>query len=230
MLIERNVLMGFGVIWNSAPRLPGKPGVAKLFHVAPDSVHGSVTWYRVSASPWSLMKSTRLALTIVELAGTCPSPGPTNRGNLTRVLHTLPATSQVPSTFSVWSLPKFVFAAPLEMYVSSVSLKSPPSPRWKVARTRSPIVRGTVTLLERLAFVAPTTRLKVPPGEEALVLTRRLDAKIGEPLAGESVPTVAEGQPDTLSAAGAAEAPRAFTVAPVVEFRGVSNQLGAARA
>src|SRR2546427_9694842 len=159
--------MGFGVIWNSAPRLPGKPDVANLFHVAPDSVHGSVTWYRLSASPGSLMKSTRLALTIVELAGTCPSPGPTNRGNLTRVLHTLPATSQVPSTFSGWSLPKFVFAAPLEMYVSSVSVKSAPSPRWKVARTRSPIVRGTVTLLERLAFVAPSTRLKAPPREAA---------------------------------------------------------------
>src|SRR2546427_2843273 len=183
--------MGFGVIWNSAPRLPGKPGVAKLFHVAPDSVHGSVTWYRVSTSPGSLMKSTRPALTIVEPAGTCPSPGPTNRGNLTRVLHTLLATWQVPSTCRVRSLPKFVFGELLEMFVSSVSLKSPPSARWKVARTRSPIVRGTVTLLERLVFVAPTTRLKVPLGEEALVLTRKLDAKIGEPLAGESMNIVA---------------------------------------
>src|SRR2546422_7739897 len=228
MLIEMNVLMCFGVIWISAPRLPGRPGVAKLFHVAPDSVHGSVTWYRVSASPGSLMKSTRLALTIVELAGICPSPGPNNRGNLTRVLHTSPATSQVPSTFSVRSLPKFVSGAPLEMYVSSVSLKSPPSPRWKVERTRSPIVRGTVTVLERLAFVAPTTRLKVPRGEVALVLTRRLDAKIGEPLAGESVHTVAEGQPDTLSATGSGEAPRTFTFAPVASFRGISNDVGSA--
>src|SRR2546428_7454267 len=139
------------------------------------------------------MKSTRLALTIVELAGTCPSPGLTIKGNLARVLHTLPATSQVPSTCNVWSLPKFVSGAPLEMYVSSASLKRPPSPRWKVERTRSPIVRGTVTCLERLAFVAPTTRLKVPRGEEALVLMRRLDAKIGEPLARESVQTVAGG-------------------------------------
>src|SRR3989442_6902641 len=107
MLVERNGLMGFGVIWLAAARLPGRPGVAKLFHVAPDSVHGSVTWYRVSASPGSLMKSTRLALTIVELAGTFPSPGPTNKGNFTRGLHTLPATSQVPSTFSGRSFAKF---------------------------------------------------------------------------------------------------------------------------
>src|SRR2546428_4216648 len=164
MLIERNVLLGFGVIWNSAPRLPGKPGVAKLFHVAPDSVHGSVTWYRVSASPGSLIKSTRLALTIVELAGTCHSPRPTNTGDSTRALHTLPATSQVPSTFSVRSLPKFVSGAPLEMYVSSVSLKSPPFPRWKVERTGSPIVRGTATSLERLGSVHPAPRLKFPRG------------------------------------------------------------------
>src|SRR2546427_1056272 len=216
MLIERNLLTGFGVIWNSAPRLPGKPGVAKLFHVAPDSVHGSVTWYRVSGSPWFWMKSTRVALTIMDVAGICPSPRPTIDGNLTRALHTLPATSQVPSTCNVWSLPKFVFEAPLEMYVSSVSLKRPPSPRWKVERTRSQIVRGTVTCLERLAFVAPISRLKVPRGEEALVLMRRLDAKIGEPLAGESVHTVEEGQPDTLSATGSVEAPRTFTFARVV--------------
>src|SRR2546422_1896434 len=216
MLIERSVLMGFGVNWNSGPRLPGVPGVAKLFHVAPDSVHGSVTWYRASGSPWSLMKSTRAAFTTTDLAGICPSPGPTIKGNLTRALHTLPATSQVPSTCNVSSLPKFVFGAPLEMYVSSVSLKSPPSPRWKVARTRSPIVRGTVTLLERLAFVAPITRLNVPRGEDALVLTRRLDAKIGEPLAGDSVHTVAEGQPDRRSATGPFEAPRTFTFARVV--------------
>src|SRR3989454_7548833 len=216
MLIERNVLMGFGVIWNSAPRLPGKPGVAKLFHVAPDSVHGSVTWYRVSGSPWFWMKSTRVALTIVDVAGICPSPRPTIDGNLTRALHTMPATSQVPSTCNVWTLPKFVFAAPLEMYVSSVSLKSPPSPRWKVERTRSPIVRGTVTCLERLAFVRPTTGLNGPRGEEALVLTRRLDAKIGEPLAGESGHTGAEGGPDTLIATGWVEAPRTLTVARVV--------------
>src|SRR3989441_8011220 len=202
MLIERNLLTGFGVIWNSGPRLPGVPGVAKLFHVAPDSVHGSVTWYRASGSPWFAMKSTRVAFTIVDWAGICPSPGPTINGNLTRALHTLPATSQVPSTCNVWSLPKFVSGAPLEMYVSSVSLKSPPSPRWKVERTRSPIVRGTVTVLERLAFVAPTTRLKVPTGEVALVLTRRLDAKIGEPLAGESVHTVAKGRPGPPSATG----------------------------
>src|SRR2546425_12293925 len=128
----------------------------------------------------------------------------------------MPALSQVPSTCSVRSLPKFVFGSLLEMFVSSVSLKRPPSPRWKVARTRSPIVRGTVTLLERLAFVAPTTRLKVPRGEDALVLTRKLDAKIGEPLAGESVHTVEEGQPDTLSATGPVEAPMTFTFARVV--------------
>src|SRR2546425_4276756 len=128
----------------------------------------------------------------------------------------MPALSQVPSTCSVRSLPKFVFGALVEMYVSSVSLKSPPSPRWKVARTRSPIMRGTVTLLERLAFVAPITRLNVPRGEDALVLTWRLDAKIGEPLAGESVHTVAEGQPDRLSATEPVEAPRIFTFARVV--------------
>src|SRR3989442_13794603 len=174
MLIERNVLMGFGGIWNSAPRLPGTPGVAKLFHVAPDSVQGSVTWYRVSGSPWFWMKSTRVAFTTAELEGICPSPRPTIDGNLTRALHTMPATSQVPSTCNVWSLPKFVFAAPLEMYVSSVSLKSPPSPRWKVARTRSPIVRGTVPLLESLAFLAPTTRCKAPRGKKQPGLTRGL--------------------------------------------------------
>src|SRR5207245_6126772 len=95
MLIERNLLTGFGVIWNSGPRLPGVPGVAKLFHVAPDSVHGSVTWYRVSGSPWFWMKSTRVAFTIVELAGICPSPRPTIDGTLTRAWHTTPATSQV---------------------------------------------------------------------------------------------------------------------------------------
>src|SRR2546428_10859422 len=177
MLIETNLLTGFGVIWNSGPRLPGVPGVAKLFHVAPDSVHGSVTWYRVSGSPWFWMKSTRVAFTTAELEGICPSPGPTIKGNLTRALHTMPATSQVPSTCNVWSLPKFVFAAPLEMYVSSVSLKSPPSPRWKVERTRSAIVRGTVTCLERLASVAPVTRLKVPRGERELVFTRWLVAR-----------------------------------------------------
>src|SRR2546425_6644601 len=202
MFIERNVLTGFGVIWNSAPRLPGIPGVAKLFHVAPDSVHGSVTWYRVSGSPWFWMKSTRVAFTTAELEGTCPSPRPTIDGNLTSALHAMPATSQVPSTCNAWSLPKFVSGAPLEMYVSSVSLKSPPSPRWKVERTRSPIVRGTVTVLERLALGAPTTRLKVPWGGVALVLTRRVDAKIGEPLAGESVHTVAKGRPGPPSATG----------------------------
>src|SRR3989454_6575423 len=216
MLIERNLLTGFGVIWNSGPRLAGVPGVAKLFHVAPDSVHGSVTWYRVSGSPWFWMKSTRVAFTIVELAGICPSPRPTIDGNLTRALHTMPATSQVPSTCNVWSLPKFVSGAPLEMYVSSVSLKSPPSPRWKVERTRSPIVRGTVTVLERLAFVAPTTRLKVPRREAALALTRQLDPKLGEPLTGESVHAVEEGQPETLSATGSVEAPMTFTFARVV--------------
>src|SRR2546427_2180918 len=216
MLIERNLLRGFGVIWNSGPRLPGVPGVAKLFHVAPDSVQGSVTWYRVSASPGSLMKSTRLAFTTVELAGIRPSPRPTINGNLTRLLHTMPALSQVPSTCSVRSLPKFVFGALLEMYVSSVSLKSPPSPRWKVARTRSPIVSGTVTLLERLAFVAPITRLKVPRGEAALVVTRRVDAKIGDPLAGQSVHTVAEGRAEQPRPKRAGEAPRTFTFARVV--------------
>src|SRR2546427_13273332 len=119
MLIERNVLMGFGVIWNSAPRLPGIPGVAKLFHVAPDSVHGSVTWYRVSGSPWFWMKSARVALTIVDVAGAWPSPGPTNRGNLTRGLHTPPATPPVPSTCNVWAFPQVPSGAPLEEYVSS---------------------------------------------------------------------------------------------------------------
>src|SRR2546428_274507 len=89
MLIERNLLTGFGVIWNSGPRLPGVPGVAKLFHVAPDSVHGSVTWYRVSGSPWFWMKSTRVAFTTAELEGICPSPRPTIDGNLTRALHTM---------------------------------------------------------------------------------------------------------------------------------------------
>src|SRR2546422_11149063 len=107
MLIERNVLTGFGVNWNSAPRLPGTPGVAKLFHVAPDSVHGSVTWYRVSGSPWFWMKSARVAHTIVDVAGTCPSPGPTNRGDLARGFPTLPATSQGPPIFHGGSLPKF---------------------------------------------------------------------------------------------------------------------------
>src|SRR2546427_9981931 len=107
--------MGFGVIWNSAPRLPGKPGVAKLFHVAPDSVHGSVTWYRVSGSPWFWMKSTRVALTIVDVAGVCPSPGPAIKGNLTRALHTMPATAQGPATRHGWALPEVVFAAPPEM-------------------------------------------------------------------------------------------------------------------
>src|SRR5437899_9501661 len=102
------------------------------------------------------------------------------------------------------------------MSESSVLLKRPPSTLWFVERPRSPIVRGTVTVLERLAFVAPTTRLKVPLGEVALVLTRRLAAKIGEPLIGESVHTVAEGQPDTLSATGSVEAPRTFTFARVV--------------
>src|SRR2546422_8934144 len=114
MLIERNVLTGFGVNWNSAPRLPGTPGVAKLFHVAPDSVHGSVTWYRVSGSPWFWMKSARVALTIVDVAGACPSPGPTNRGKLTRGLHTLPATAQDSSTRNGWSLPQFAAGSPLE--------------------------------------------------------------------------------------------------------------------
>src|SRR2546425_8679860 len=122
MLIERNVLMGFGVIWNSAPRLPGKPGVAKLFHVAPDSVHGSVTWYRVSGSPWFWMKSTRVALTIVDVAGTRPSPRPTIDGNLTRALHTLPAPSQGPPTRNGWSLPKFVSGAPPGRYGAAVCL------------------------------------------------------------------------------------------------------------
>src|SRR2546425_10499959 len=112
MLIERNVLMGFGVIWNSAPRLPGKPGVAKLFHVAPDSVHGSVTWYRVSGSPWFWMKSTRVALTIVDVAGICPSPRPTIDGNLARALPPNPATSPVSATRNGWALPEVLFAAP----------------------------------------------------------------------------------------------------------------------
>src|SRR2546428_7704367 len=105
MLIEGNVLIGFGVIWNSAPRLPGTPGVAKLFHVAPDSVHGSVTWYRVSGSPWFWMKSTRVALTIVDVAGSCPSPRPTLDRNFTRALHTKPATPQVPSTLNGLTVP-----------------------------------------------------------------------------------------------------------------------------
>src|SRR2546427_12585984 len=118
MLIERNVLMGFGVIWNSAPRLPGIPGVAKLFHVAPDSVHGSVTWYRVSGSPWFWMKSARVALTIVDVAGTLPSPGPTNRGDVSRGLRTLPATSQVPSTCNVSALPEVVSGGPPELVAS----------------------------------------------------------------------------------------------------------------
>src|SRR3989442_6705773 len=118
MLIERNVLIGFGVNWNSAPRLPGIPGVAKLFQVAPDSVHGSVTWYRVSAPPGSLMKSTRLALTIVELAGTCRSPAATKRGDLMRGLHTLLATWQGPSTCRVRSLAKFGFWEQPEVVVS----------------------------------------------------------------------------------------------------------------
>src|SRR2546426_2417006 len=121
MLIERNVLIGFGVIWNSAPRLPGTPGVAKLFHVAPDSVHGSVTWYRVSGSPWFWMKSTRVALTIVDVAGICPSPGPTIKGNLTRGLHTNAATAPVTSTFTRCALAKVLVAAPLEKFVSAGS-------------------------------------------------------------------------------------------------------------
>src|SRR2546422_11765744 len=98
MLIETNLLTGFGVIWNSGPRLPGVPGVAKLFHVAPDSVHGSVTSYRVSGSAEFWMKSTRLALTSVDLAGICTSPGPTIEWNLTTALHAMTATSTVRAT------------------------------------------------------------------------------------------------------------------------------------
>src|SRR3989454_11832960 len=105
MLIERNVLMGFGVIWNAAPRLPGKPGVAKLFHVAPDSVHGSVTWYRVSGPPWFWMKSTRVALTIVDVAGCFTSPRPPIDGNLTRGLHKTPPPAQLTSHVTLWPVP-----------------------------------------------------------------------------------------------------------------------------
>src|SRR2546426_8622255 len=112
----------------------------------------------------------------------------------------MPALSQVPSTCSVRSLPKLVFGALLEVYVSAVSLKSPPSPRWKVARTRSPIVSGTVSHVERLARVYKITGLQACGGETEVVLPHKLDAKIGDPLAGESVHTVAEGQPDKLSA------------------------------
>src|SRR3989442_14222980 len=95
MLIERNVLTGFGVNWNSAPRLPGTPGVAKLFHAAPDSVHGSVTWYRVSGSPWFWMKSMRGALTIVDVPGICAGPGSDTRVRGPRARAPPPGTGHV---------------------------------------------------------------------------------------------------------------------------------------
>src|SRR3989454_11292070 len=131
MLIERNVLMGFGVIWNAAPRLPGKPGVAKLFHVAPDSVHGSVTWYRVSGSPWFWMKSTRVALTIVDVAGGCPSPGPAIGGEFARGLPTPPGPAQGSSARNRWAFPEIRVGGPPGGGRASVFPEGPPPPRWE---------------------------------------------------------------------------------------------------
>ena len=53
-----------------------------------------------------------------------------NFGNLINVLHTTPVATlhPDPSTNSFGPWPKFVSAAPLLMYVSSVSLNGPPSP------------------------------------------------------------------------------------------------------
>src|SRR5690348_2225805 len=161
------------------------------------------------------MYSARLAFTIVELNGICPLAGPMMEGNLMRVLHTVVPMSQAPSTFSVGAVPKFVFGELLQMYVSSTSLKDPPSPRWKLRSVRSPIVRWTVTFLEAVPFDPATTKSKFPRGEEPLVFTRSVEPKFGEPLVGARVHTVPVGQPDTLRVMTSLIHPSARTVARV---------------
>src|SRR5256885_12072146 len=80
--VGENVILGV--------RVPGKPGGAKLFHVAADSLHASVTWYASSVTPLFVTVSSRLAFTMREPAGICPATGPKIAGNWSSVLHTDP--------------------------------------------------------------------------------------------------------------------------------------------
>src|SRR2546422_681764 len=133
MLMEKSP-KPVGVTANSRGFAPGIPAGLKRFHVAVDSLHDSVTWYTSWVTPLFVTMSSRLALKIVEPAGTCPEFEPMKSGNLTSVLHTVleDVLHPDPSTRSFVLLPKFVSGAPLLMYASSVSLNGPPSPCRKV--------------------------------------------------------------------------------------------------
>src|SRR2546425_11166138 len=129
-------------------------------------------------------------------------------GNLMRLLHTPTlAMHPTPSTRRLVSDPLFAFGAPLQMYVSCVALKAPPSPLRKLRTARSAIVRWNGTVVVRLAFVARIDRSYVPDGDAGLVFTRKVDVKRAGPLPGEKLHMTSEGHPETLKDTGLAEVP-----------------------
>src|SRR5438046_10078267 len=85
------------------------------------------------------------------------------------------------------------------MYVSSVSLKAPPSPLRKVRVTRSVTVRWKATVFETLALVAAITRSAGACGDVGLVAIRSVDEKPGVPFPGERVHSVLAGHTERVS-------------------------------
>src|SRR5438034_10869275 len=97
------------------------------------------------------------------------------------------------------------------MYVSSVSLKAPPSPLRKVRVTRSVTVRWKATVFETLALVAAITRSAGAWGDVGLVAIRRGDEKPGVAFPGERVHSVLAAHPERVRLRRLWESPRTPT-------------------
>src|SRR5947199_1924191 len=112
------------------------------------------------------------------------------------------------------------------MYVSSVSLKAPPSPLRKVRVTRSVTVRWKAAVFETLALVAAITRSAGACGDVGLVAIRSVDEKPGVPFPGERVHSVLAGHPERVRFTRSWENPSTSTRAVAVAFRRISTDVG----
>src|SRR5206468_3793895 len=145
-------------------------------------------------------------------------------GNLIRLLQTPPGSLPAPllqptaSINNISSDPKFVFALPSEMYMSSVSLKGPPSPRRNLPTARSAIVSWNGTVVVTLPFVAEIDRLYVPVGDAGVVFTTNRDVNRESPFDGTNAHATAAGHPDTLRETRPVSVPYTRTVAAAESF------------
>src|SRR5436309_7819839 len=112
------------------------------------------------------------------------------------------------------------------MYVSSVSLKAPPSPLRNVRVTRSVTVRWKATVFETVALVAAITRSAGAWGDVGLVAIRSVDEKLGVPFLGERLHSVLAGHPERLRFTRSWENPSTSTRAVAVAFRRISTDVG----